>query len=522
MTDPLDPARVRALTERLVAVPSVSPDPAGESACADAVRGALPAAVEPGSWVLPDGRRTVWALLRGRSPRTVLLLGHFDTVGVAEYAALGAPEGERIAFVPEALRGRLLERGRAHPNPRVRADLEEEAREPGTWLFGRGALDMKAGLAAGVAALGALAAARETLEGSVLMVACPDEENASAGITAALPELLRLRDRAGLQPIGALNLDFGGEPVAWSGVVGKTLVAVWVLGDPTHASDPFGGADATQLAAEIAARAARSGELADRAADTVGPPPVVLRLRDLKARYDAQTALEAVVELNLIGFSRPIAATLEAVRAAAVAALAELDRAMSPMRRGASAGADAAREPARVLTYPELLALAGRPPGEDPLPGANAGTLDAARQASLERVRRLAREASLAGPAVVIYALPPWYPPAAPGDGPLPRAARAVLERHGMELRPYYPHISDASYLAWRAEPPAALAPLLPALHREYRLPAEEARALDLDVVNLGPWGRDAHGLYERVNAPYAFGTLPGLIAEVVRRAVAG
>jgi arginine utilization protein RocB len=49
-------------------------------------------------------------------------------------------------------------------------------------------------------------------------------------------------------------------------------------------------------------------------------------------------------------------------------------------------------------------------------------------------------------------------------------------------------------------------------------LPIAAARALDLEVINLGPWGRDAHGLYERVHAPHAFGILPGLIAEAVTR----
>src|SRR4030095_12193938 len=63
----------------------------------------------------------------------------------------------------------------------------------------------------------------------------------------------------------------------------------------------------------------------------------------------------------------------------------------------------------------------------------------------------------LAAPAVVIHVLPPFYPHAAAGDGPLPRAAQNVLAREGLPLRPFYPHISDASYLAWRGEPTAVL-----------------------------------------------------------------
>ena len=47
-------------------------------------------------------------------------------------------------------------------------------------------------------------------------------------------------------------------------------------------------------------------------------------------------------------------------------------------------------------------------------------------------------------------------------------------------------------------------------------------RSLGLEVVNIGPWGRDAHGLCERVYAPYAFETLPRLIAEIARETLAG
>jgi arginine utilization protein RocB len=101
-------------------------------------------------------------------------------------------------------------------------------------------------------------------------------------------------------------------------------------------------------------------------------------------------------------------------------------------------------------------------------------------------------------------------------------AARTVLARGGHELEPFYPFISDASYVAWHAEPPATLAKHLPALGRGYQLPADEARSLGLEVVNVGPWGRDAHGLFERVFAPYAFDTLPRLLAEITRIALRG
>jgi arginine utilization protein RocB len=521
----LNSAAVRALADRLVSLPSVSPDPNGETACAKAVREALPPGLATGTWPTADGRPVVWALLGGRSSRTVVMLGHYDTVGVVEYAVLGAPGAERVAFDCEALRRHLLglEPGRLPgQSSRLADDLNDERHAPGTWMFGRGSLDMKSGLAAGLAALGALATDGEELPGSVLFIACPDEEHQSAGMRAAVENLPALSEREGLELLGVLNLDYGEEPVAYAGVVGKLLAGVWVLGEPTHVSEPFRGADAAQLVAEVVRRITSSRELVDRT-DRLGVPAVALRLRDLKTGYDVQTAIEAVAEFNLLTVARPLAETLEALRAATAMALADVARSMGELKTWL--GASGAASPVGpVLTYTELLARAGRSAADDPLESGGGMVPSAvardAREATLERVRRLARETGLVGPAAVVYLLPPYYPPAGPGTGVLIEGARRVLARHEMELRPFYPYISDASYVAWRSEPPELVARHLPALGREYQLPVRAMRALDLDVANLGPWGRDAHGRFERVHAPYAFGVLPGLLVEVLGEAL--
>jgi arginine utilization protein RocB len=140
-------------------------------------------------------------------------------------------------------------------------------------------------------------------------------------------------------------------------------------------------------------------------------------------------------------------------------------------------------------------------------------SLQQARAHALEIVRR--RAAELPRPSVVLFLLPPYYPAASPRDSAVARAARTVGDAEGLSMLGRYPYISDASYVAWRSETPSEIARHLPGLGGAYRVPQEDAAALDLDVVNLGPWGRGAHGLYERVHAPYAFGKLPELIRDV-------
>jgi arginine utilization protein RocB len=46
----------------------------------------------------------------------------------------------------------------------------------------------------------------------------------------------------------------------------------------------------------------------------------------------------------------------------------------------------------------------------------------------------------------------------------------------------------------------------------------EDIRALNCPVVNIGPFGRDAHGLYERVHEPYSFDVVPQIIFETIKK----
>jgi arginine utilization protein RocB len=442
-------------------------------------------------------------------------------VGVDVCAALGGRLGDRIAFDPGALRELFL---RYAPETlpagshALLEDLAEEKARPGTWMFGRGALDTKSGIAAGIVALETLAA-DDTLTGDVLFLSCPDEEHASAGMLAAVPELARLKREEGLDLVGGLNLDIAPEPMAYAGVMGKALAGLYVLGRPTHASAPFEGVDAAQLAATIVARATLSREMVDCAGGLTAAPPVALRMRDLKSAYNLQTAAEAEVELNLITITRPLGETLDGLRRVALAALADLLRSMRELASWARADLPPRPAPAgaegRVLLWPELLRLAGEP-GEL----FEISEVPDARVATLARLRHVVREARLHGPAVVIHLLPPYYPYAAPGSGPLVSATREVMARAGLEVRPFHPLVTDASYLAWRAEPPDVLGRYMPSYAREYTLPLEAMRALDLDVVNLGPWGRDPHGRFERVRCDWTFGRLPGLVAETVKRSL--
>jgi len=51
-----------------------------------------------------------------------------------------------------------------------------------------------------------------------------------------------------------------------------------------------------------------------------------------------------------------------------------------------------------------------------------------------------------------------------------------------------------------------------------YSLPLDAMRALDVPVVNLGPYGKGAHQAGERALMSYSFGVLPQLLYEAIER----
>ena len=130
--------------------PSLVRGGAGETQIADLIeRWAEEAGLEAERLEATPGRPSVLVRARGKGGgRTLLLCAHLDTVGVD---GMADPHATRI---------------------------------DGDRLFGRGAYDMKAGVAA--ALIAAREAARAGLSGDVIVAAVADEEHASLGVQEAL------------------------------------------------------------------------------------------------------------------------------------------------------------------------------------------------------------------------------------------------------------------------------------------------------------------------------------------------
>ncbi|HKW24023.1 MAG TPA: M20/M25/M40 family metallo-hydrolase, partial [Ktedonobacterales bacterium] len=288
-------AQVKAYTTRLVNIRSVSPGQ-GEIQVAREVlnmlqedgleRGYTAIGLDPLAGDACE-RQNACAFLRGKSPQTIILLGHIDTVDTKDYGAL-----EPFALDPDALAAH--QQTLAAMTPGLADDLREH---PGDWMFGRGSIDMKCGVAANIAVMRHMAKLAQAgeLPLSVVLIATPDEENESAGVLQAVRYLLRLREEHGLSYPGAINTDYttalypgDQHRYIYTGSVGKLLPTFLVIGHATHVGEPFDGLDANLLAAELIRDLSMNDALCDVARGQHTPPPVTLKASDLKTSYDVQ------------------------------------------------------------------------------------------------------------------------------------------------------------------------------------------------------------------------------------------
>lgn len=543
-------ATVRDYTLRLVRLRGVSPSEAENRVAEEALRilheGGLDTAyTESGLNPIegdPYGRHNAYAFLRGASPKTIVLLGHIDTVGTQDFGPL-----EPWALDPDALDERREEMLRLAPD--IAPDL---AAHPDDWMFGRGAIDMKCGVAANLAVMRRLAERSRagSLPLSIIVLATPDEENESAGVLQGVHFLVGLRERHGLEYLGAINTDYTtalypDDPhrYIYTGSIGKLLPSFLVVGRESHVGDPFDGVDANLLAAELIRDLSMCDDLCDESGGHLTPPPVTLHARDLKPHYDVQLPFQAYFYLNVLTYNSNPDDLLERLRHRCEAAVARmLQRLDDTQYRWLRANGQhdralhLAQRSGAVITYAELYSAACRRLGDERV----RAELDAEwqqwpaqldkRERSLHLVRRLWTLSGRQGPAVVIYYSPPYYPHVRAARSTLHAAVRAVARAHS-ELNliedEYFPFLSDMSYLrldsATDTGPLVANMPVwstdgMPARPGSYTLPLDEIRQLNLPVVNLGPYGKGAHQRGERALMSYSFGILPGLLYETIQR----
>ena len=544
---------VKAITKKLVEIPSIVKEPYGETNLAKAVYAfyeELPYFQENKDRLAIFGtsndiveRHSTYAYVKGTkgsSNRTIILIGHIDTVGVDDYG-----KNKEYAFKPDEL-----------PEVLKSMNVSEEALEDiesGEYMFGRGTLDMKAGVAGHMFLMKYFSEHPHELDGNVVHIACCDEEDTSQGIIAGLDKLQLLKEKEGFKYIACVNADYTtdyypNDPnrYVYLGSIGKLLPAFYAVGKETHVGQAFGGFDPNLLLAEITKNFSLNTELCDSAQGEVTVPPISLKQQDFKTVYTVQTALAAYSYYNFFTYSM---SPVDVMKVSKEIGVRSFDSVISHLNEEykkycAKLGVDYTVLPwkTRVYTWAELCEELANIHGESFTKHikdfcvklhADEPSLDM-RIFSVKVIEEAMTFRQDRDPILVIFFGSIFSARIEMTDKTEPeRALKEALNRaiefvqlecaQKINIKMFYPYISDSSFMAVSDDMSAIDSMLrnMPVSGTKYFYPHDKIMEVNVPVVNIGTHGKDGHKLTERVHMKYTFYNVPNMTYQVIKELLA-
>ncbi len=480
-------------------------------------------------------RKNVFAFIKGKndSNRTIIYHAHLDTVGTEDFGGL-----QSIAHDPVALQ-------EFFSNYEADKEVQTDALS-GEWLFGRGALDMQSGIAVHLANLLYFSEHPEELNGNLLVMFNPDEENQHTGIRTSLPELKKLQDEHSLEYVVAINNDFisplyDGDitKYIYTGVAGKLLPCFYIFGREAHVGDNLAAIDPTLIASVLNLRIGQNLELSEKIQGEVILPPTCLYLRDDKKSYDVQTVVSSKLYFNYFVYTKTPQQVLDELYKTAVDVCTHFE---STKKRAFDQFCEMSDLPKRDLEwklevvkledYIKYLEECNLSPQKVIIDTVNKFKRDIQddRMLAFKIVEALHLLDPEKKPRVILFFAPPFLPSnflkEADQKGEfIYNSVRAELELAEYRdvqftIKKYFPFLSDGSFLSYNGSEDdiVSIKNNFPAMDELFHLPLREMKELDIPSINLGVYGKGGHQWTERVYKPYTFDVLPKLIRNVTKR----
>lgn len=466
-------------------------------------------------------RNAVTALYdSGVTDETIVLISHFDTVHTEEFGNLSD-----VAFQVEALTEQMKARKTSFPlDTQVDIDSDE-------YVFGRGTMDMKMGLVLHMHLIEQ--ASKEQWPINLLLVTVPDEEVNSAGMRTAVKSLVKLRESKHLHYKMFLNSEpsFSQEPrderyYIYSGTIGKIMPSALFYGRATHAGEPLSGLTGHYMNTFLTQAMEFNEDFVEEAYGEETPLPICLQTNDLKQDYSAQTSHHSYALYNVFVMNRNAQEVMEIFKTTAEKAMATCTENYEKIcrRKGVKPIGDI-----KVLLYDELYAYA-----EEKLGASSITTIKQKifqdesldeREKSIQLSDMLMMNCPELAPATVLFYAPPYYPAVNSTASTLVEETIAFTQKTlankyhiNAEQIHYFNGISDLSYVNYNAEDSGWVTYRnnTPVWGDVYSIPFEEMQQLQSPVINIGPFGKDAHKPTERLHIESAFVHTPYVLREVI------
>ncbi|TMN21602.1 M20/M25/M40 family metallo-hydrolase [Lentibacillus cibarius] len=452
--------------------------------------------------------------------QTVVLISHFDTVQTEEYGEL-----QPLAFYPEKLT-EALQAYKGILDSDAVCDLES-----GDYLFGRGTMDMKMGLAMHMALLEK--ASSEQWPINLLLVTVPDEEVNSSGMRSAVGTLADLQKTHALDYQLFLNSEpsFTQTPgdtnhYIYAGTMGKIMPAALFYGKESHVGEPLKGMTANYIASFFTQRMEWNPRFQEEHLGERTPLPVSLQQRDLKQYYSTQTPASAQALYNVFLLQRSAGDIMDLFEQIANEAAEACNTAYQQVCEHEQV--EGLGE-VRVWRYEQLETYARQHYGDAYVENIRAevsadATLDE-RDKSFQIAEELMIGCQELAPAIVLLFAPPFYPAVNTSEATVTKKGIQLLEdigkQHGIDLKAihYFNGICDLSYVSYQGTDDGWVSyeNNTPVWGTDYLIPFDKMKQLQAPVLNVGPFGKDPHQLTERLHKQSAFHHTPAMIEQLIK-----
>lgn len=503
-----------SLTKSFVAINSVSQTKNAkgewnENVMADAIADAFAKQRIPTSFItIEDDRKCVIVFKKGTTNKTIVLIAHHDTVGTEDMAGL----------------------------PALDIDAMAQLRHDPAYFHGRGAGDMKAGIAVAVGLFRHLW--QKKLNTNLIFISAPDEENNSAGILATVDYLHKLKKTQHLEFVGAINLDSSlGDPtnpsvkeIIAGGAVGKLLPSFYILGKATHASAPFDGISSSMIASALVSAIDSNPMLSEKISPNEHtPPPTLLKQVDLKEEYNTQLPIKSYGYFNYLTFKKTPEEVLHELQSLATKILdGVLENHMKKAKKYFKKPHDMSwSKNVAVYTYDQVFKKAKKQKDFEAKFKKFIRNLreDEPRERNLRIVEFTAESAKIPEPSIILFFSPPFYPGFADGTSVFVKGVTKQVKEFGktnsitFAIKPVSEGISDMNYLQMPENTRKHMTTY--ALNNPYAEMKPEFNVqaiadISMPVVNIGPHAFFPHHQDEKVEIEYTFNQLPNLLVSVI------
>lgn len=457
-----------------------------------------------------------------RAENTVVLISHFDTVHTKEFGSKS-----RLAFSPRELTQRFKDSPGEFSNEVQNDILSDE------YLFGRGTMDMKMGLALHIHLIEK--AIHEDWPINLLLLTVPDEEVDSAGMRAAVENLDALKKKHALDFSLIMNSEpsFTQRPqdpnyYIYSGSIGKIMPSALFYGVETHAGEPLRGLNAHYMASFLNQKMEFTNVFSEEEYGEKTPLPVILKNYDLKDDYSTQTSNHVASLYNVFTMKQNAEDIFNKYNTLVDEAMDEClsQYEMICRRENINPVGNI-----RTITYNELYDYTLNKIGSEKMDEIISTYIERDelddREKSIRIANRMVTHCKELVPLTVTLFAPPYYPSVNASEDELIKdivqyTQEYLTENHSInpiEVH-YFNGISDLSYVTYDSHDDSweSYKANTPVWDRTYTVPFEEMQKLQAPFINIGPFGKDPHKLTERLHKESAFEITPKLLETLLKR----